>query len=111
MPKMLLHWEVLIFSAFRGLGIVEYIRYEIEATRRQAFKEDCRQACEILLKYLYCLAFDLANCIEDPTFYIVRIHWDSEHGHLKGSRNSPGLSEFLAPVKLYLANVREMRHY
>ena len=48
--------------------IVEYIRYEIEEARRWSFEEDYCQAREILLKSPHCLAFDLANCVEDPTF-------------------------------------------
>jgi hemoglobin len=91
--------------------IVEYIRYEIEPSRWQAFEADYCHAREILLKSPHCLSFDLAQCVEEPSFYTLRIHWDSQEGHLKGFRNSPDFPAFLARVKPYLTNVREMRHY
>jgi len=65
--------------------IVEYIRYEIEEARRQFFEEDYCHAREILLKSPHCLAFDLANCVEDPTFYTLRIHWDPKRAISKVS--------------------------
>ena len=91
--------------------IVEYIRYEIEEPRRPAFEEDYCKARDVLMKSPHCLFFDLSHCIEDPAFYTLCIHWDSEEGHRKGFRNSPEFPLFLVHVKPYLANVREMRHY
>lgn len=58
-----------------------------------------------------CLAYELARCTEEPTSFILRIEWDSIDGHMQGFRKSAVFGEFLAAVRPFMSDIREMRHY
>lgn len=89
--------------------IVEYIRYETKDER------DLSRAYEAARGSLdassHCLAYELSRCMEDPTSFILRIEWDSAEGHMQGFRKSPEFGSFLAAVRPFIADIREMRHY
>jgi quinol monooxygenase YgiN len=91
--------------------IVEYTRYKIEEKQRDAFVDDYRKAAESLEASKNCLAYELTQCTEDQDYYVLRLEWDSEEGHLKGFRNSPEFKSFFALVRPYVGNIEEMRHY
>ena len=91
--------------------IVEYTRYKIEEQRRAAFLDDYRKAAESLKASKNCLAHELTQCTEDQDYYVLRLEWDSEEGHLKGFRNSPEFKVFFTLVRPYVGNIEEMRHY
>ena len=63
--------------------IREYLRYQIDADRRDAFIAAYRAGVGPLLASPYALAFDMAQCVEDPTQFILRIDWTSAEDHLK----------------------------
>jgi quinol monooxygenase YgiN len=89
--------------------IVEYIRYEINDAA--AFTSAYEQARGALDASPNCLAYELSRCTEEPTSFILRIEWDSSEGHLQGFRKSAHFLPFLAAVKPFIENIREMRHY
>jgi quinol monooxygenase YgiN len=89
--------------------IVEYIRYEV--ANADAFQQAYQAARSALDTSPHCLAYELARCTEDPSSFILRIEWDSADGHLQGFRKSPEFSVFLAAVRPFLGDIREMRHY
>ena len=91
--------------------IVEYTRYKIDEKRRNEFAEAYRRAAESLRASKFCLAYELTQCTEDPSQYILRLEWISEEGHLKGFRSSPEFTSFFALVRPYVNDIREMRHY
>ena len=91
--------------------IVEYTRYKIDEKRRAAFLKDYRKAAESLSASKNCLAHELTQCTEDEAYYVLRIEWDSEEGHLKEFRNSPEFKSFFTLVKPYVNEIQEMRHY
>ena len=91
--------------------IVEYTRYKIAEPRRAAFAKDYREAGKFLLASSHCLAYELTQCTEDSAYYMLRIEWDSEQGHLQGFRTSPEFKAFFALVKPYFQDIEEMRHY
>jgi|SRR5450432_1127564 len=91
--------------------IVEYARYKIDEPRRQAFESDYAEAAKSLRASEHCLAYELSQCTEDPAYYVLRMEWDSEAGHLKGFRSSPEFQEFFKHVKSYVKDMEEMRHY
>jgi len=91
--------------------IVEYTRYKIEEPRREAFEKDYAQAAKSLQASKHCLAHELTQWTEDADFYVLRLEWDSEEGHLKGFRTSPEFQSFFAHVKPYFHDIEEMRHY
>lgn len=59
----------------------------------------------------HCLGWEIARCIEHDDRYVIRIHWDSIDGHLKGFRTSPEFQEFLGHVRPYIDSIEEMTHY
>lgn len=89
--------------------IVEYIRYEISDP--EPFMRGYESARDALETSPYCLAFELSRCTEEPTSFILRIEWTSAEDHLGGFRKSPQFAAFLAAVRPFIANIREMRHY
>jgi hemoglobin len=91
--------------------IVEYTRYKIDSTRREAFEMAYKKAVGSLEASNHCLDYELAHCTEDFDHYILRIEWDSEEGHLKGFRSSPEFRAFFADVQPFVKDIEEMRHY
>lgn len=89
--------------------IVEYIRYEIQDA--DPFLEAYGEARSSLDASPNCLAYELARCTEDPSSFVLRIEWDSLEGHLQGFRAGPHFAGFLAAVRPYISQIREMRHY
>jgi quinol monooxygenase YgiN len=91
--------------------VVEYIRYRIDADRREAFEGAYSRAAASLGASSHCLAYEIARGIEDPETYVVRIEWDSVEGHEQGFRMSSDLGEFFSAVKPFFDDIEEMRHY
>ena len=89
--------------------IIEYLRYEIPEA--EPFLEAYEKARAALDASSNCLAYELARCTEDPTSFVLRIEWDSVEGHLQGFRGGPHFAGFLAAVRPYISQIREMRHY
>lgn len=89
--------------------IVEYIRYEV--TDADAFVAAYGEARRSLDVSAHCLAYELSRCTEDPTSFVLRIEWDSQSGHMQGFRNAPEFAPFLAAVRPFMPQIREMRHY
>lgn len=90
---------------------VEYIRYNIDAARQEAFVADYVAAAESLEASPHALAWDLTQCTDDPSQYILRIEWDSAQGHMEGFRRSPEFRNFFGHIRPYVNDILEMRHY
>lgn len=89
--------------------IVEYIRYEVSDAA--AFVGAYEVARASLDASPHCLAYELSRCTEAPSSFILRIEWDSADGHLQGFRKSAVFTDFLAAVRPFMPEIREMRHY
>ena len=91
--------------------IVEYIRYVLEPERAETFRAAYAEAATILQADPRCLAYEVAQGLEEPTHFVVRIEWDSLAGHLEGFRRDPAFGGFFALVRPFVANIEEMHHY
>lgn len=91
--------------------INEYIRYRIPPESTDAFLLAYEAAQESLRASPNCLSYELSRCTEATEYFILRIQWDSQAGHLKGFRTGPRFPLFFKAVQPYLANIEEMRHY
>jgi quinol monooxygenase YgiN len=91
--------------------VVEYIRYNIDDGRAEAFEDAYRRASEALETSEHCERYEVSRCSEDPTQHVVRIEWDSEDGHLSGFRRSPEFRGFFEAVGPFVHDIEEMRHY
>ena len=91
--------------------IVEYIRYTIEPGRADAFRQAYAEAAGILQADPRCLSYEIAQGLEEPTHFVVRIEWDSLEGHLDGFRKDPAFGGFFALVRPYVDDIEEMHHY
>lgn len=91
--------------------IVEYVRYQIPADRRDAFEQAYGRAQASLASSPHCLAWELTRCSEDPTQYTLRIEWDSTEGHMQGFRKGPDFGAFFAAIRPFVGDIAEMRHY
>ncbi len=91
--------------------IVEYIRYTIEPGRSDAFRKAYAEAAGVLQADPRCLSYEIAQGLEEPTHFVVRIEWDSLEGHLEGFRQDPAFGGFFALVRPYVDDIEEMHHY
>src|SRR5687768_5350077 len=91
--------------------IVEYIRYEVPAAQRDAFLAAYRSAEQQLAASVNCVRYEVSEGIEEPSNFVVRIEWDSLEGHERGFRGGAHFAAFLAKVKPFFGQIREMKHY
>ena len=91
--------------------VVEYIRYQIPSARAEAFIAAYAAAAKELKDSPHCLGHEVSRGVEEPENFTVRIEWDSVQGHEAGFRKSPGFSAFLAEVRPFFDQIREMKHY
>jgi quinol monooxygenase YgiN len=91
--------------------IIEYIRYEIPPAQRDAFLAAYRSAGEQLAASENCVRYEVSEGVEEPNNFVVRIEWDSLKGHEHGFRGGAQFPAFLAKVKPFFSQIREMKHY
>jgi quinol monooxygenase YgiN len=91
--------------------IVEYIRYEVPPAQRDEFLAAYRSAGEQLAASEHCVRYEVSEGIEEPSHFVVRIEWDSLEGHERGFRGGAQFAAFLAKVKPFFGQIREMKHY
>ena len=91
--------------------IVEYIRYEVPPAQRDDFLAAYRSAGAQLAASANCVRYEVSEGVEEPDHFVVRIEWDSLEGHERGFRGGPQFAGFLANVKPFLGQIREMKHY
>ena len=91
--------------------IVEYIRYTIPEAQQGSFEQGYAQAAVSLNESQHCLRYELTQCVEDNTAYILRIEWDSLDGHLQGFRRSHEFRRFFSAIQPFVTMITEMRHY
>lgn len=91
--------------------VVEYVRYELPATRHAEFLAAYRAAVKELEASAHCLSYEVTEGVEEPDHFTVRIEWDSVEGHEKGFRSSAQFGSFFALVKPFFAAIKEMKHY
>jgi quinol monooxygenase YgiN len=91
--------------------IIEYIRYKIPGGKKEQFVQAYAEASKELDVSPHCQGYELTQCSEDKEFFTLRILWKSLEAHLEGFRNSPGFRNFFAPIKPFVGDIQEMRHY
>ncbi len=91
--------------------VIEYIRYRVPSGRAEEFRDAYRRAGTVLDADEHCLRWEVAQGVEEPEHFVVRIEWDSVEGHEHGFRGSPGFAEFFAAVRPFFAEIEEMTHY
>jgi quinol monooxygenase YgiN len=91
--------------------VIEYIRYELDSPRREAFLAAWRSAAQELRESPHCLRYEVSQGVEEPGHFVVRIEWDSVEGHEQGFRKSAGFGSFFQKVKPFFEAIREMKHY
>ncbi|PRX56857.1 putative quinol monooxygenase [Flagellimonas meridianipacifica] len=90
---------------------VEYIRYNIAPEKKNAFLTAYEKASEQLNASEFCLGYELTQCEEEPTSFILRIEWTSTEDHLNGFRKSSDFAVFLKHVRPFFNDIMEMNHY
>lgn len=91
--------------------ITEYIRYQLTTHTPEALTQAYVQAGEHLKAAPECLGFDLTQCDEEPSAFILRILWTSAEAHMQGFRGGPNFPPFLALIRPFIGEIAEMRHY
>jgi quinol monooxygenase YgiN len=91
--------------------ITEYVRYQLTDADPDAFEAAYARAAEALDATPHCLSYELSRGVEEPDRYILRIEWTSLKDHEEGFRSGPEFDRFLAAVRPYVRQIREMTHY
>ncbi|MCS3795317.1 antibiotic biosynthesis monooxygenase family protein [Niastella sp. OAS944] len=90
---------------------VEVIRYNIPQNQQAQFEKAYDAAGEFLRRSKYCLSYTINKGTEEPTHYVIIIHWTSENDHLNGFRKSADFMPFFNLVKPFYNQIQEMKHY
>jgi quinol monooxygenase YgiN len=90
---------------------IEYIRYLLVEHEPAALIAAYEAACVHLDAAPECLAYDLAQCDDEPNSLILRIEWTSAAAHMQGFRRGPHFPPFLAAIREFIPEIAEMRHY
>ncbi|HEU0101947.1 MAG TPA: antibiotic biosynthesis monooxygenase [Mycobacteriales bacterium] len=91
--------------------ILEYIRYRIPVEHGPEFAAAYARGAAVLDADEHCLGYDIAQGVEEPENWVVRISWDSLEGHEQGFRAAPHFRDFFAAVRPYVTAIQEMKHY
>ena len=91
--------------------ILEYIRYRIPTEQATAFAAAYAGAAPVLEADKHCLSYEIAQGVEEPENWVVRIAWDSLEGRERGFRTAPHFRDFFAAVRPYVGAIQEMKHY
>lgn len=103
--------------------IVEYLRYAVPQAQAADFERDYARAATVLATAPQCVDYELTRRTAtdagpgadpdpaDTVRYVLRIRWTSESEHLQGFRRSAAFGEFFAPIRPYVGQIAEMRHY
>lgn len=65
--------------------VIEYIRYHIPRDQAEAFAAAYAHAATVLGADEHCLGYEVAQGVEEPENWTVRIIWDSVEGQNKDS--------------------------
>lgn len=91
--------------------IVECTRYKIDEHRKALFEQAHRTAAGVLASSNHCLRHELSHSMENPNYYTLRIEWDSEGRHPTGFRSTREFKTFLALVRPFVRDIREICCY
>ncbi|WP_119730576.1 group II truncated hemoglobin [Thermomonospora amylolytica] len=91
--------------------IVEYIRYRIDRADAEGFEAAYGRAAAGLAAAPQCVDYELARCVDEPEWYVLRIVWTSADDHLQGFRRGEHFAAFFAEIRPYVQRIEEMRHY
>jgi len=92
--------------------VVEYIRYTLaNPARGEQLCGAYVAAAKQLDAAPECLAYELTQCEEDATSWILRIEWRSTQEHLQAFRKGPHFADFLDSIRAFMPEIAEMRHY
>ncbi len=91
--------------------IIEYIRYEMTTHSGRDLVAAYEKASVHLRACEKCLGYELTQCEEAPTSFILRIKWTSTKDHLEGFRRGPHFRPFLSEISKFVPEISEMRHY
>ena len=91
--------------------IVEYVRYQVPGPQHEEFLAAYRAAANDLAHAPECLRYEIAEGVEEPDNFVIRIEWASIDAHERGFRSGSHFAPFFEKVKPFFANIREMKHY
>jgi quinol monooxygenase YgiN len=91
--------------------IVEYIRYVLKEHTPDTFVAAYAEAARHLAAAPECVDYELTQCVDEQTSFVLRIRWLSAEAHLKVFRMGPNFPPFLAAIRPFVSEIAEMRHY
>jgi quinol monooxygenase YgiN len=106
-----LYWSNVLETP-RGVEmVVEYIRYTVALDEGSEFVAAYQRAGQMLDADPHCLGYEVAQGVEEPGHFVVRIRWDSIQGHEQGFRTGPHFGAFFSAVQPFFSKIEEMKHY
>ena len=91
--------------------IIEYIRYALSEHSPAELIAAYNKAIRYLDAARECSEYELSQCIEEPSIFVLRIKWISQQAHLVGFRKGENFPPFLEEIRGFIPEIVEMRHY
>jgi len=88
--------------------VVQYTRYKIGGSRRQAFIDAHREASRHLR--FRCVRYELTHCADQDEWYTLRIEWDSQEDLRRFSNGAAG-DAFRQAINGFARDIQEQRQW
>ncbi len=90
--------------------VVEYIRYRVDPTQRENFIQAFAHVVKQIDVLSNCLGYDLLECMDDPTLFILRVEWTAMSGRYSFV-SSPIFPNLVRDGSPFPDNVLENQYY
>jgi|1186.fasta_scaffold64463_2 heme-degrading monooxygenase HmoA len=91
--------------------VTEIVRATIKPGQEEAYRKAFAEAAPILQAAKGYVDHSLQQCIEDPTKFVLMVHWQTYADHVDGFRGSEPWDRFRAATAPYQAERSEVLHY
>jgi heme-degrading monooxygenase HmoA len=91
--------------------VTEIVRQKIHPGQEDAYRQAFEGAKHHLQAAKGYVDHTLQQCIEDPTRFVLMVHWQTYEDHVNGFRGSPPWDQFRAATAPFQAERSEVLHY
>ncbi|KAI9133859.1 antibiotic biosynthesis monooxygenase [Acaryochloris sp. CCMEE 5410] len=91
--------------------ILEVAILDVIPGREDQFQADFQQAQHIIAAMPGYLGHELQRCIEQPSRYLLLVHWQTLEDHVQGFRQSPQYQQWKTLLHHYYDPFPTVEHY
>jgi heme-degrading monooxygenase HmoA len=91
--------------------VTEIARITISPGQEEAYLRAFAAAAPLLMGARGYVDHSLEQCIEDPSRFLLIVHWQTHADHVEGFRGSEAYHRYRAAIAPYQAQPTEILHY